>query len=237
MLTLQRTNLTDTLITEIQRMIADQGLGPGQKLPSETELATQFGVGRSTVREAMKALALMRVVEISPGRGTFLREQIQPPLADARMRRIRLQDSRAVEVYEARKAIEVELAALAAERATAEDLQRIQSALEEMVRTIQDEDSFAAADIKFHLAVAAAAKNSLLAQFYSYAGDIVSNVIHQIIELPSVKSRSIALHSRTFQAIAKRDPAAARSSILNHMRFVRKIIEAEAAGTSPGGHV
>src|SRR5512133_1416049 len=115
MLALQRTNLTDSLITEIQRMIADQGLGPGQKLPSETELATLFGVGRSTVREAMKALALMGVIDISPGRGTFLREQIQPLLADTRMQRVRLQDSRAIEVYEARKAIEVELAALAAE--------------------------------------------------------------------------------------------------------------------------
>jgi GntR family transcriptional repressor for pyruvate dehydrogenase complex len=209
-------------------MIADQDIRPGQKLPSETELASLFGVGRSTVREAMKALALQGVVEISPGRGTHLKQAVPQPLADTRMMRLRLRDSRAEEVYEARKAIEVEIAVLAAQRATAEDLEKMESALAEMRRTIQDSPAFARADICFHLAVASAAKNSLLEQFYTFADEMVTNVIGEIIELPAVKTRSIALHTKTYEAIKSRNPTAARLSILNHMRFVRQVIQAES---------
>ncbi len=224
MLGLQRSNLTDSLISEIQKMVEVGEIRVGQRLPSETEIAARFGVGRSTVRESMKALASMGIVEICPGRGTFLKEPSQQQLADALAARIRLRDSRATEVYEARKTIEVELAALAAERATERDLDAIARALDDMRATLRVHEEFTAADVRFHLAIAQAAKNALLEQFYSFAGDLVTNVIQEITRLPNVKERSIELHAATFEAIKRRDPAAARASILKHMRYVHSVM-------------
>ncbi len=230
MQTLQRTNLTDSLIAEIKQMVSRGELSGGQRMPSETELATRFGVGRSTVREAMKALALMGVVEISPGRGTFVCREARELLMEARVTRLRLSDPKVQEVYEARKVIEVELAALAADRATPQDLQEIEGSLAEMGRTTGDDEAFTAADLRFHLAVARAAKNSLLEQFYSLADDLVARVIQEVIKMPSVKASSISLHAATFEAIKRGDVAAARASVLNHMRYVRRVIETEGYG-------
>jgi GntR family transcriptional repressor for pyruvate dehydrogenase complex len=233
LLTLRRPNLTDSLINEIYRMVSQDTVKSGERLPSETELAGRFGVGRSTVREAMKALSLMGVVEISPGKGTFFREMPADMQPDTAMLRLRLHDSRASEVYEARKAIEVELAALAAMRATPEDLRQIESALSEMQQTVEDLEAFTEADVRFHVAIAQASKNSLLGQFYTFAGDLVTNVIHDIIQLPDVKEKSIALHTETYQAIKQGDPVSARDSILNHMSYVLRLIDAEEGGRPP----
>lgn len=227
MRTLQRSNLTDALIAEVHKMVDAGEIRVGQRLPSESEIAARFGVGRSTVRESMKALASRGIVEIFPGRGTFLSGPSKQHLSDALSARIRLRDLGALDVYEARKTIEVELAALAAERATEQDLDAIARALVEMRATVQDHDEFAAADVRFHLAVARAAKNGLLEQFYSFADELVTNVIQEIIRLPNVKVSSIRLHTATYESIRNRDPAAARATILEHMSYVGRVIRSE----------
>ncbi len=227
---IQRTSLTDSLIAEIQRLILAGEFEGGQRLPSEPELSTRFGVGRSTVREAMKALSLKGIVEVSVGRGTFVLPDAREQLSEARVLRVRLKDSRVQEVYEARKILEVELAGLAAQRATPEDIAEIGQALEEMQHTIDDDKAFTVADVRFHVAVAHAAKNRQLEQFYSFAGDLVSEVIQDVIKLPSVKVSSIMLHKATYEAIKRGDVAAARASVQDHMQYVQQVIEEEGYG-------
>jgi GntR family transcriptional regulator, transcriptional repressor for pyruvate dehydrogenase complex len=227
---IQRANLTDSFIAEIERQIQTGELQGGARLPSESELSTRFGVGRSTVREAMKALSHKGIVEISVGRGSFVRPDAREQLSGARVLRVRLHDSRVQEVYEARKILEVELAGLASQRATPEDIAEIKAALAEMQRTLDDDKAFTAADVRFHVAVAHAAKNGPLEQFYSFAGDLVSEVIQDVIKLPSVKANSILLHTATCEAITRGDVAAARASVQNHMQYVQHVIEEEGYG-------
>ena len=121
-------SLPEVVFKEVQRLIADGELQPGDRLPSETEMAERFGIGRSSIREAMRALQLLGAIEVIQGKGTFVREAgILPLVVDwARISEIGVIS----EVMEARQFLEVLLAQLAAERATDEDIEALRNALD-----------------------------------------------------------------------------------------------------------
>ena len=133
-------------------MILTGDVQPGEYLPSRKELAARFGVGISTVHEAIQALNAVGLVASHPGKGTWVREDaldtlIHPAELESRMGEL---DARLV--YEARSVIEVALTELAAQRATPEDMKRIWDALAAMEAAEQDTTAFVEADLGFHLA-------------------------------------------------------------------------------------
>ncbi|MGD2177959.1 MAG: FadR/GntR family transcriptional regulator [Anaerolineae bacterium] len=216
--------LVDEVVDEIRRMILTGTIEPGGFLPTRRELAEQFGVGLSTVHEAIQALSAVGMLASRPGRGTWVREDALDVLIHPEAVRTRLGELNARKLYEARAVIEIALTAMAAERATAEDIREIWDAMERMEAAIGDNEAFVEADLDFHLAVARASRNELLEQFYHLSRKLIVEVIHEMVNLPGVKENSIPYQRAIIEAIQRGDPPRARQAAVDHMAYVDDLL-------------
>src|SRR5688572_14004872 len=157
-----RTTVTADVCRKLVRHLMRGHWAAGEKIPPERILSQKLGVGRASLREALKALEIMGMIETRLGEGTFVcgrSDFFARPLMWAITGRD-ISDAR--ELVEARKLIEVELAGLAAERATPDDLAKIRAMLDLMESSFDDIERFLEADIGFHLAIAEASHNGIL---------------------------------------------------------------------------
>ncbi len=206
-------------------MIVDKEILPGEFLPPRKELAAQFGVGNSTIQEAVQALTAMGMLESRPGKGTWVSESALDTLIPPSTVTSRLGSLDAHKLYDARSVIEVGLTEFAAQRATPEDIKAIKSALEAMKVTLSDDAAFVEADLEFHLAVASAGHNELLEQFYHLSRKLLSEVIAEIIRLPNVKEDAIIIQGEIAEAIEQHDVQKARQAAINHMEIVGELLD------------
>lgn len=212
--------LTEAIAGQLIQLIMNGRYKPGERLPSEFELAAKFKAGRGAVREALTALSIVGLVRVLRGKGTFVsgRESfLTRPLslgvkADTELGRL----------IEARKFIEVELAGLAAERATADQIQAIETCLIRMRKSTKPERSeeYLEADVGFHFSVAAAADNFILSQFMTLIRNLMHQWISETLSLPGVAQEALRQHSRIFAAIQSHKPAAARKAMGNHLKVM-----------------
>lgn len=222
---LQRSTLVHNVAEQLRQMILRGDVQPGDYLPSRKELATRFGVGISTVHEAIQALTALGLVASHPGKGTWVREDALDTLIHPAEFESRMGEMDARLVYEARSVIEVALTELAAQRATVEDMERIWKALAAMKVAEQDTVAFVEADLEFHLAVARAGRNGLLEQFYHLSRKLLSQVITDWVGQPGVKEESIRIQRMIAQAIEQRDPRRARKAALDHMAYIGRLLD------------
>jgi len=155
------------VVDQIQNLIENQQLKPGDKLPSERDLSVELGLSRSTIREAMTALEIMGLIEVRSGLGTFVAECIQDDTED--MSDITENDSISPsDIFEARIILEPQLAKLASQRATSEDLDNLRLVVEEAERLEDNEiEKFELLDEKFHFIIANASYNDVLSKLIS----------------------------------------------------------------------
>lgn len=175
----------------------------GSRVPTEPQLVAALGVGRNTVREAVRALAHAGVLEIRQGSGTYVVsvDELAPVVAR------RLTDDRMTEVVEVRRALEVEAARLAARRRTADDLAALADALtarEAAWRSGRVND-FVTADAVLHTAVVAAAHNGMLAELHASIGTAMRSTVAATLGENLTPERYVD-HSRLIEAIQAGDP-------------------------------
>jgi GntR family transcriptional repressor for pyruvate dehydrogenase complex len=221
----QRSTLVADVIQELRQIILTGKVQPGEFLPPRKELAAQFGVGLSTVHEAIQALTAVGMVASRPGKGTWVRDDALDTLIHPAVVKSRLGELNARQVYEARFVIEVALTEFAAQRATPEDIEGIWEALKAMEATVESGEAFVEADLEFHLAVAKAGHNDLLEQFYHLARKLLSEVITEMVRLPNVKEDSIHLQRAIAQAIEQCDSDQARQAALDHVTYVNHVLD------------
>ncbi len=226
---ISRDNLTDAVIREIQEMILRGEARPGDWLMPQPELAQRLGVGLSTVREAIKGLTLLGVLEPQPGRGTWVHAEAPALLRMLNLLRLRLPEVDLNAIYEARRLLEVELTVLAAERADERAIGRITEALQQMREALASDAAFIEADLNFHLAVARAAGNPLLEQFYHITAQMMSEVNRQIAAIPGLKDVGLRLQEEILQAIRAHDAWQARQRALALVGRWREVLEAFAS--------
>lgn len=219
-----RNSLVDHVVQEIREMILTRQLGPGAFLPPHKTLAAQFGVGVSTIHEAIQVLTVLGLVEAHPGKGTWVRPDATAALLHPTAVRSRLAALNARQLYEARLVIEVGLTKFAAQKATPQDLRRIQAAVQ-AVETAPDNKTFVEADLEFHLAVAQAGHNELLEQFYHVARQLLADLATELIALPTVKKDSLPLQAAVARAIAQHDVAQAEKAALAHMAYIESLLD------------
>ncbi len=153
----------ELIVEQINMLCLEQNLQPGDRLPSERDLASLFGVSRTSVREALKRLESKNILEIRQGGGSFLAVSKRDTLGNELRTHIDETHAQLIdEMLELRRAFEVEAASLAAQRATAENLEAIKYVLTQMAEAIDDPELGVQADLDFHLQVAYATKNQLL---------------------------------------------------------------------------
>ena len=222
-LVLLRKTVAEEVADELRSMILAGRLKPGDFLEPQKALAERFGVGLSSVREAIQLLAAVGLVESHPGKGTWVRETALNALFSPEEIKARLGALNARQVYEARMVVEAALTRLAAERATPEDIRPIWTALAEM-KAAEDDVALIKADLEFHLAVARAGHNTLLEQFYHLSRQLLSEVISQVIKLPHVLEESIPLQEDIARAIAAHDVEHAMAAEQAHMEYIERML-------------
>ena len=222
--------LSEQVASQIIDMISANQWKPGQKLPSEAELREAFSVGRSTLREALKSLAFAGFVRMKAGEGSYVADQ--PPNLFSRIRTNTFNPHRDVSyIIETRFALETRIAPLCAERATEEDLQRIEALLAEMQHCLDNGgQGFLECDIEFHLAIAAGSKNPFLSEIMQVLREPVLSLMYALKR--SGVDRAQAEHVKIVEALRQRDPKKARQAMQHHLRtyWRRAIIFLHANG-------
>jgi GntR family transcriptional regulator, transcriptional repressor for pyruvate dehydrogenase complex len=214
----------EPLATEIARRLVDYLLSgeisPGERMPSERDLAQAFGVGRSAMREAIKSLSLIGLVEVRHGDGTYLRKSDGGLLPQVLEWGLLLGEPRTRDLVEARQKIEAIIAALAAERRTADDVASLRAALDRMAAAAQpggDPVAFVEADVQFHLRLAEAAGNTALRDILASVQALLRVWIGRVIAA-SNPDNSYREHLPVFEAVERGDPVAAQAAMEDHMR-------------------
>jgi GntR family transcriptional repressor for pyruvate dehydrogenase complex len=227
---IQSSRLYEQIITQIQNLVMDGSLRPGDKLPPERELAEQFGVSRTAVREAVKALRERGLVEIQPGRGTFITNDTSEIMRDSLDFVFRVGLSNGVaNLNEVRTLMEPGIAALAAERSSEADIETMTEAVAAMDAAMNDADAFAEADLDFHLALARATQNPLIPILLDPVVDQLREHRKRIFLVEGGPQRGQYHHRRILAGVKKRDPEAARTAMCDHLKQV--LIDSETAST------
>ena len=219
----QASRLYEQIVKQIEDSIKRGELKPGDQLPAERELALQFGVSRTAVREAVKALHEKGLVEAYPGRGTFVTSESSNAIRLTFDRMIKAgQREGTLHLVEVREILEPEIATLAATRADEESLVQLREAIGIMDNAKSDPEQFIEADLDFHLALAEAAANPLILSLIDSIVGLLREQRMNIFKVDGGPERGQYHHKRILEAIENRDPAGAREAMRAHLRQVRQ---------------
>jgi len=222
--TVTRDALPDQIAARLIDLITERQLKAGDRLPPERELAASMGVSRSSLREALRALAMLGVAEMRQGDGTYL-TNLQP---GSLMRSVGLvlamSDSGLEELFEARKLVEPGLAKLAAERISDEDAAELAHCAAGTHEVLQDPEAFMWADIELHAKIARAACNAVLERLLESIAGMGIASRRRTGRLQPVREQSAHDHREIAAAIAAHDAEAAYTAMLRHLENVERAV-------------
>lgn len=215
-----RSRLYEQVAHQVLTWVTDNELRAGDRLPAERELAAQLGVSRATVSQALVAMEVVGVVAVRHGDGAIL---VDSSGSSRLVAALRTHAQRLPEIIEARDALETKLAALAAERRTSEDLQRIEDALVVMERDVEAGGRGVAGDELFHAAVTSAGHSPLLARLMGEISELIKGSRIESLSQPGRPNDSLAGHQRIASAIRTQDSQAAVAAMHDHMMMVSDV--------------
>jgi GntR family transcriptional regulator, transcriptional repressor for pyruvate dehydrogenase complex len=214
---IKRSALAEEISAKLLDLIKEKQLRPGDKLPPERELATMMKVSRPSLREALRALSIMNVVEIRQGNGTYV-TSLDPELLVEHLDFVfSLDDSTFLQLLEARRIVEVGLVGLAAERISDEQIAELDIFLAQSVESARDSRAALAADLVLHAHITEAAGNPILARFMASISQLGLASRRRTIEIPGVAEQAAEDHRAIVAALKARDPEAARRAMLAHL--------------------
>lgn len=212
-------------VEQIRDVIKRHGLRPGQRLPAERELVRLLGMSRTSIREALRTLEALGVVEVSPGRGTFLRAEAQGGLRPQGWEEyLARQRDRVLDILEVREVLDARAAALAARRASPDEISALEDLLREMGKAVQanDVDSLVDIDIRFHSLIARVSRNVVLAELASSILHALRDDREATFRLPGRPMRSLQEHRAVLDAIRRGEAGAAERQMRHHVRQVKR---------------
>lgn len=225
----QSSKVFEQIVEQIERRILSGELRSGDRLPSERELGEQFHVSRTAVREAMKTLAQKGLVDMRPGRGTIVIDGTSRAVKHSLGLMLSVgQEEGSQKLVEVREILEPEIAALAAARATEEEIDAMREAVEIMESNLTNANAYIIADNDFHRALARGTQNVLILRLVDSIVDLLSEQRKQIFAVDGGPERGQFHHKRLLDAVIRRDPEVARQAMRAHLRQVR-----EDASTHP----
>lgn len=218
-----RVTLGEQVAAQLAEQISQGQWKPGDRLPSESALCAAMGIGRSTLREALKSLAFVGLVQMRPGEGTYVTDGTQVLAERISARGLLRTEKDLDDVSETRLILETEVAALAAERMEPADLDNLEEILTQMKRSLGGGGrEYAALDVEFHLAVAKCSKNRLLHKLLAPIRETLQEFIAKSQELPGIKESAYEHHAKIVAALRQRNPEKARRAMRAHLQTCEK---------------
>ena len=233
-----RTTVSMDAVDRIKNMILDGRLVRGERLPSERALSEVLGVSRPTVREAIRALVAMHILEVRHGSGTFVSSRSMNQLIRPVQFAIALADTGLRDLFDVRGLIEPGAAALAAQRASDAQLQAIDECVALSRRCQDDHREFAQVDFRLHGLIVEASHNGLLINLHESIAALTLESRTITVELPGVIQVAVEEHEPIAQALLDRNAPAAEAAMRRHLEHVRDMVLAalrgeRAPGTGP----
>jgi len=225
----QSIKVFEQIADQIEQRILNGELRSGDRLPTERVLAEQFQASRTAVREAMKILAQKGLVEMRPGRGTIVINGAPEAMQNSIGLVMKLQVGEvggSDNLVEVREILETEIAALAAARATEDEIAAMREAIRVMDVSLSDADTYIAADNQFHRALAKATQNSLILILIDSIVNPLSEQRKHIFAVEGGPERGQFHHRRILESIIRRNPENARAAMHAHLQQVREDVRA-----------
>jgi len=227
------TAASQRVVRYIRRLVERQRLKPGDRLPTERELARETGLSRPSVRSGLRSLAAMGVVLSRRGAGTFIQDgpvtlDSEPLSLLAALHGVSYPD-----MFLARLVLEAGIAALAAERATADQAAAMAEEVAAMFASLEDPHAFLVHDVRFHRAVAVGSNNPVLAGIVDMVSTLVYGWRRQTIGRAHDLRESAEMHRRIYQAIRRHDAEAAHDAMNEHLKLALARVAAEEPRIRP----
>lgn len=213
--------LYEQIVDRIERQILDGELQMGDRLPSERELMHSFQVGRTAVREAIKVLRDRGLLDVHPGRGTFVRNGMSQAVRDSLGLFMKLDQAEDYgNLLQVRELLEPEIAALAASQARPENILAMQQAISAMDASLDNAETFVEADLRFHLALAEATQNPLVGLLMDPIIGLLREQRMRVFQVKNGPKHGQRHHKQILKAIRDSDPEAARAAMRVHLEQV-----------------
>jgi GntR family transcriptional regulator, transcriptional repressor for pyruvate dehydrogenase complex len=218
----KRGSLAERIVAQVEQLLRDERLRPGDRLPSEREMAQLLGVSRPSLREAVRILQARGRLIVKHGQGVFV---THPPSEIDLRSSLQQAEHSLSELFAMREVLEVPAASWAAERITADQLAQLRAILDQLAAEFAAEpadfEKLAGLDAEFHLTIAAAANNRFLQQTSHVLHDILLSGMETTLLLPGRREKSRREHERILAALASGDAAAAGRAARAHIRSAR----------------
>jgi GntR family transcriptional repressor for pyruvate dehydrogenase complex len=218
--TIRRNVVAHEAIDTIKQMIVRGELTAGQRLPAERDLAAQLGLSRPSLREAIRALIALNILESRHGEGTFV-SSLEPDLLTEPIDFVlQVNDGGMTALFEARRVLEAGIAALAAERATDLELAELEDFVKHGRTKLEDEEAFIEHDVEFHDRIRRAARSPVLASMLGSVSTLSLESRRRTAQAPAVRARAQADHGKMVKMLKARDAEAARQAMIAHLDHV-----------------
>jgi GntR family transcriptional repressor for pyruvate dehydrogenase complex len=230
---IRRETVMDTVARRIETLVRSGELKAGDRLPPEPELARILNVSRSSLREALKGLHFLGLLKARPGDGTYIQSSLSRVLNQHFQWMLLLREVDHLEIYELRRMIEPEAAAMAARRATTDELDRMATALEAMRDDLHKPGLFHIHDIEFHEAFMQASGNVALRTTMRMLYHATTEARLRALPLITDMDKHFARHERMFRHIYNREPALARKAVLDDLLYAESLLREHPAPGHP----
>jgi GntR family transcriptional regulator, transcriptional repressor for pyruvate dehydrogenase complex len=217
---LQHERRYEQVAEQIRKLISSGAFKPGDKLPSERELCGKLGVGRSSVRDAIRTLQANGILEPRQGHGPVVRDPASDPLVLPLQR----QRHKVIELLEVRRMLEPALAARAAKNATAAEIAQMREILQRHGRKLRRGQQAIEEDSQFHYAIALAARNSVVLRVLDVLMEQLIESRSRSLQVPGRPERSYDGHRGILRAIERRDGKAAEAAVRKHLEEIEEIV-------------
>ncbi len=214
----------EEVVARLRDMIHNGELSPGDRLPPERDLAKLLGVSRPTLRAGIRSLATVGILQSRQGAGTFVAERAESPTLDSSPLRMlsALHGFTTDEMFEARLALEMSIAGMAAERATSEQMTQMAEQIAGMYASLDDPEQYLVHDMKFHQTIAAASNNRILTSLMNMVATILFDSRSKTVKRARDLKESAEQHHNIYRALRERDPEAASRAMYDHLTETQK---------------
>ena len=217
--------LYESVIKQIMNLIKNNELKPGDKLPPERELAERLSISRNSLREAFRVLESRGLIESKPGGGRYIREIRKNGHNNTENIILSLEKSSILELLEAREMFEIKIAKIAAQRATPENMELIEKALNKMSEEEKiKNDNKTESDTEFHLAIASASHNFVFVNIIKLHLDLLKETRGKTWQIPGRREKQYQEHQAILQAVKEHNSKKAGEAMLTHLKNVEEVV-------------
>jgi GntR family transcriptional regulator, transcriptional repressor for pyruvate dehydrogenase complex len=231
--TIKRSAVAREAIDIIKQMLLRGEIQPGQRLPAERELAAHLGVSRPSLREAIRALIALNILESRHGEGTFVSSLEPELLAEPIDFLLQINEDAIYSLFEARRVLEAGVAALAAVRASDLELAELEDFARDGRAKVNDVDRFIEHDVEFHARIRRAARSPILSSLLASVSALSYESRRRTAHSAAVRGRALADHQAMVKTLKKRDPEAAHRAMVAHLEHVRAGLRSSTDGRAP----